>query len=70
MKYQGFRSYKTEASARAAIKREGLHAMKFTIEQRGERYFPLFACELPEDRRELLDRGFNAFLDRQSKPAA
>jgi hypothetical protein len=64
MKFEGLNSYKTENSARSAIRRQGLHAMSYIIERRGVRYFPLFYVRDTGDQWELRRRGFDSTIDK------
>lgn len=60
------RVFKTETSARAAVRKEGLHLVDHTIARHcsaaGTGFAVTFAVELPEDYTEIVNRGFLATM--------
>ncbi len=55
------KSFATEKGAKAAVRKQGLDLMPHRFEQTAEgRVAVIFQWELPEDRDELLARGFGA----------
>ena len=55
------KTFATEKGAKAAVRKEALHLMPHRFEQTADgRVAVIFQWELPEDRDELLGRGFGA----------
>lgn len=55
------KTFATEKGARAAVRKEALHLMPHRFEKTPDgRVAVIFQWELPEDRDELLGRGFGA----------
>lgn len=53
--------YKTKGSAKAAIKRQGLHLMNYEIRRKHtDGCYPHFYCAIHEDVEEIRNRGFSA----------
>lgn len=57
------KSYTSEASAKSAIKKQGIsgvpHRIAVLMTPKGRRYEPVFKPELAEDRTELRSRGWS-----------
>lgn len=58
------KTYKTEKSAKAKIKKEGLHLLNYDLVKQDDcRYSIHFYVQLLEDKHDLESRGFTAKVD-------
>lgn len=58
------KTYSTPASAKAAVKKQGLYLMDYEILEAEGRFYPHFICEISTDVHELYSRGFSAELGK------
>ena len=57
------KSYKSEVSAKRAVKNQALHLMNYEIVKRGIEYHVVFFVHDSEDAFDIQERGFGARID-------